>query len=175
MQYTLIINSRNSAIEVFQNLRLRATLIDWVSWVFGKNTRLVPFYEKVSRPPTNFTYIGLRDIPVRKIVGSLGREKDFDASFRPLKAHLRDRWVSIYLLFEKGEVPPIKVYKVDDVYYVEDGHHRVSVANSRDMAFIQAEIWEYPPLGGKPAAVVQALPICAGTAVRRRRSALAKS
>jgi hypothetical protein len=36
------------------------------------------------------------------------------------------------------------VHKVGDHYYVEDGHHRVSVARALGIAFIQAKVWEYP-------------------------------
>ncbi|RPJ23448.1 MAG: hypothetical protein EHM33_20885, partial [Chloroflexi bacterium] len=56
----------------------------------------------------------------------------------------RDRWVNVYLTLENSGWAPILVHKVGDQYYVEDGHHRVSVARSLEMTFIQAKIWEYP-------------------------------
>ncbi len=39
-------------------------------------------------------------------------------------------------------LPPIKVYKVGDFYFVRDGNHRVSVARQLGMEFIDAEITE---------------------------------
>jgi hypothetical protein len=88
--------------------------------------------------------MGVRDIPVPEIIGTLYRHGDFDHQFRPLKKNLRDRWVNIYLLHEKEGWPPILVHKVGENYYIEDGHHRVSVARILGMAFIEAKVWEYP-------------------------------
>jgi hypothetical protein len=88
--------------------------------------------------------IGVKEIPVKEIIGTLYRHSDFDDQFRPLKANLRDRWINIYLVHEREGWSPIMVHKVGEYYYVEDGHHRVSVARSLGIAFIQAKVWEYP-------------------------------
>src|SRR2546430_1215413 len=70
---------------------------------------------------------GVREIPLDRIRGSESRTTDFDASFHPLKEHLRQRWTRLYMLVQDSrEMPPIDVYQVDDVYFVKDGHHRVS-------------------------------------------------
>jgi hypothetical protein len=90
------------------------------------------------------------DIPVKEIIGTLYRHSDFDRQFRPLKKNLRDRWINIYLLQQNEGWPPILVHKVGSHYYVEDGHHRVSVARSLGILFIQARVWEYP-VQAKPA------------------------
>ena len=94
--------------------------------------------------------IGLQDISVKEIIGTLSRHSDFDHRFRPLKKNLLDRWINIYLLQEREGWPPILVHKVGDAYYVEDGHHRVSVARALGIVFIQAKVWEYPS-DSKPA------------------------
>ncbi len=86
----------------------------------------------------------MKDIPIDQIIGTMNRHSDFDNQFRPLKSHLRDRWINVYLALENGGWTPIAVHKVGDDYYVEDGHHRVSVARSLGNKFIQAKIWEYP-------------------------------
>jgi hypothetical protein len=88
--------------------------------------------------------IGLKEIKVDEITGTLYRHSDFDAEFRPLKKNLLDRWVNIYLLYQREGWPPILAHKVGDRYYIEDGHHRVSVARALGIAYIQAQIWEYP-------------------------------
>ena len=144
MRYNVVLNPRSIVATQFQEFHLKAVLADWFARLLRKSQKLAAFYERVPHPPTTRAYLGIQDIPLEKITGSLGRERDFDCHFRPLKKHLRDRWVSIYLLFKTEQVPPIRVYKVEDDYYVEDGHHRVSVACYIDMAYIQAEVWEYP-------------------------------
>ena len=86
------------------------------------------------------------DIPVEQIKGTVSRQSDFDHKFRPLKSHLRDRWVNSYQALENGGWSPILVHKVGDQYYVEDRHHPVSVARTLGEVFIQAKVWEYPLL-----------------------------
>src|SRR5207302_11307346 len=43
-------------------------------------------------------------------------------------------------MVEGDELPPIDVYKVDDNYYVIDGHHRVSVARNLGRPMINARV-----------------------------------
>lgn len=86
---------------------------------------------------------GVQDIPLDKIVGSAGPESkaaDFDSTFLPISPKLRDRWANIYEAMIDSEVPPIEVYKVDDKYYVVDGHRRVSVARTLGRDTIRARV-----------------------------------
>jgi hypothetical protein len=97
---------------------------------------------------------GVREIPVDKVVGSAVAEAkaaDFDPGFLPVNRRLRDRWTRIYTAMVEGdELPPIDVYKLDDAYYVIDGHHRVSVARNLGRDVINARVVEVrtrAPLG----------------------------
>lgn len=91
-------------------------------------------------------FAGVHEIPLAKIVGSAaGTAKgvDFDRAFLPVNRRLRDRWTRIYTaMVEGGELPPIDVYKLDDTYYVIDGHHRVSVARSLGRDSVNARVVE---------------------------------
>ncbi|HEX9364180.1 MAG TPA: ParB N-terminal domain-containing protein [Candidatus Dormibacteraeota bacterium] len=87
---------------------------------------------------------GVHEIPVDKIAGSVApdlKTGDFDPGFLPLNRRMRDRWTRIYQAMVEGdELPPIDVYKVDDRYYVIDGHHRVSVARRLGRPVINARV-----------------------------------
>ncbi len=86
---------------------------------------------------------GLQSIPVDCIHGSVSDNRSFDGAFRPRRMASRDRWTRVYIgLFEGAAIPPIEVYKVGDTYYVEDGHHRVSVARVLGMKTIEALVTE---------------------------------
>src|SRR3954463_154515 len=88
-----------------------------------------------SQPPRRRT-VGMRTIPLDSIVGTAeaSKERAFDAEFRPSGIG-RDRWERIWVANHAGQpLPPISVFKVGDQHYVEDGHHRVSVAHSLGMA-----------------------------------------
>jgi hypothetical protein len=120
---------RELAIEAFRRLNLKARL----SRLFSGNGALLDFNE--IDPPLNpmRTLRGLQDIPVARIVGSLGRARDFDRDFRPLKKHLRDRWIRNYLDLQTDSWAPIRVHQVGRDYFVEDGHHRITAYLWRTM------------------------------------------
>lgn len=80
-------------------------------------------------------------VPIRKIEGSLGRKEDFDASFHPLQEAIRIRWTSIYCAIRSDiPLPPVELVRTGDDFYVQDGHHRISVARSLDQESIEARI-----------------------------------
>src|SRR5215213_4361866 len=88
-------------------------------------------------------YLGMREVPVSDIVGSVGRHRDFDRAFLPSKPDLGNRWRRIDEIMDKGEVlPPVSLYKIGDAYFVQDGNHRVSVARQRGVEMIDAEVVE---------------------------------
>jgi hypothetical protein len=88
-------------------------------------------------------YVGLREVPVSQIVGSVGRHRDFDRAFLPSKPDLGTRWRRIDEIMDRGEeLPPVSLYKIGDVYFVQDGNHRVSVALQRGVEMIDAEVIE---------------------------------
>jgi uncharacterized ParB-like nuclease family protein len=87
---------------------------------------------------------GVHEIPIDKIVGSVApdaKTSDFDPAWLPLNRRMRERWTRIYQAMVEGdELPPIDVYKVDDSYYVIDGHHRVSVSRNLGRPTINARV-----------------------------------
>jgi hypothetical protein len=91
------------------------------------------------------SYRGLQDVPLDRIVGSVGRYRDFTTSFLPKTNEMQERWSRVYAQANSLEgLPPIELYKVDDVYFVRDGNHRVSVARQLGNKTIQAHVTELP-------------------------------
>lgn len=88
-------------------------------------------------------YRGVQTVPVEAIVGSLNRYHQFDRAFLPVENELAQRWQSVDRAFYKDVgLPPILLYKVGQVYFVVDGHHRVSVAREQGQEYIDAEVRE---------------------------------
>src|SRR3954454_3501415 len=86
---------------------------------------------------------GLKVVPLDAIVGTVDRAADFDRGFRPTTTRLRSRWERIAAAQRRGEpLPPVSLFKVGDLYFVRDGHHRVSVAKSLGRADIDAYVTE---------------------------------
>jgi hypothetical protein len=135
--------SRMVAIEEFQQVLGKAQAGFLFRRLLSKHGGLESFQSLLPDLKPARHYRGTVEIPVERIVGSVDRGADFDGSFRPLASHLRDRWISVYLLAGEAGWPPIRVLQAGERFYVEDGHNRVSVARRLGMQTIQAEVWEY--------------------------------
>jgi hypothetical protein len=87
--------------------------------------------------------LGLQVITLDSIVGSVDRSREFDRRFRPTSGQVRERWQRLALAQRRGEpIPPIEVYRVGDMHFVVDGHHRVSVAHALGLRTIDAYVTE---------------------------------
>ena len=87
--------------------------------------------------------LGLRTIRLATIVGTLDARPDFDCRFRPASNRVRPRWERLALAQRRGEpIPPIDVYRVGDLHFVADGHHRVSIAAATGQDTIDAYVTE---------------------------------
>jgi hypothetical protein len=130
--------------EDFEKARSRGRIQSLLSSLAWKNSDLLSFYAVTELlKPKNETYLGMRVIPVNQIIGSEGRYQDFSMAFYPKKELLRTRWRSIDRATKEYVIlPPISVYKLGQWYFVRDGNHRVSVAKTQGVEFIDAEVVE---------------------------------
>ncbi len=88
-------------------------------------------------------YRGMKTVEVEKITGSVGRCRDFDESFLPLRVSMAHRWGRVDRAYHQGvELPAVSLYKIGEAYFVCDGNHRVSVAKYHKVAAIDAEVVE---------------------------------
>jgi hypothetical protein len=96
-------------------------------------------------------YAGMETVPLISIRGSEGRPGDFDCDFNPLKDHNAHRWVSIAAARHLGALmPPVDLIQVGDIYFVRDGHHRISVARALGQQEIEAEVTVWQADGPLP-------------------------
>jgi hypothetical protein len=138
----------------YGRVRRRAWWRDVVARLAGRQNQLLS-YEAVKRSLKlgGPIYRGVKTVPVAQIVGSVDRYRDFDDVFLPKQDSTAHRWKSIARAFYNDvDLPPVRLYKVGDAYFVMDGHHRVSVAREQGIDFIDAEVQE----------VVSRVPISAG-------------
>jgi hypothetical protein len=140
----------------FTRARRRARLRALVARIRREHTsnRLLPF-DDVRRElvANNRLHRGTRVVEVDRIVGSVGRYDEFDRSFLPARASIRERWKRIARAFHRGDdLPPVELYKLGEAYFVVDGHPRVSVARYHDVPTVEAAVVEFHPK--LPAALV---------------------
>jgi hypothetical protein len=85
--------------------------------------------------------IGLKVVPLDAIVGTIDRGRDFDRSFRPTSGRMRSRWEQIAAAMRRGEsMPPVDLLEIGEIYFVRDGHHRVSVSRALGRTDIDANV-----------------------------------
>lgn len=128
----------------FQRARFRAFLNQAWGTFSGKRSTLLSYDEiKEKLHVGGPIYRGVKTIRVDQIAGSLNRYHEFDSVFLPASDTLAERWQSVNRAFyQEISLPPVVLYKVGDVYFVVDGHHRVSVARQQGQLYIEAEVRE---------------------------------
>ncbi len=133
-------------LNVFQNARRKAFVQELMGLMRGQSAELLSFDDiKARLRLREESYKGLQNVPVDKIVGSVGRYRDFTSNFLPRGSTSRDRWSRVYAQVNSLEgTPPVELYQVGDVYFVRDGNHRVSVAKQLGNETIEAHVTELP-------------------------------
>ena len=114
---------------------------------FKKQENLKSFTEiQKEENAYNSVNLGIKEIRLDKIVGSVEKYSYFDKNFVPKNDIVKQRWINIYVGYMMDSMlPPVILYKIKDDYYVYDGNHRVSVAKFLNFASIEAEVEEFLP------------------------------
>ncbi len=140
------------ALQMFQRARFWGQVRRGWAQLTGASSSLLSLCD-VERSCTirGRAHVGTRSVPLKQIQGSEGRCRDFDADFNPLLAHDRGRWVGVATAWEiEGELPPVQLIQVGELYFVRDGHHRISVARQRGQSAIDAEVTVWQVEGPLP-------------------------
>jgi hypothetical protein len=124
--------------------QVAARLVNWIWHRPESASRLLLLQEVAGLLGTHSERrLGLQTIPLATIVGTLDPRRDFDHRFRPTSNRIRSRWERLALAQRRGEqIPPIQVYRVGEMHFVEDGHHRVSIAAATRQQTIDAYVTE---------------------------------
>ena len=128
----------------FRSARTKSLMRSVWGLLRGRDTKLMAWDEVRDKLKLRgLIYRGVQTVALDKIVGSVGRYRDFDDEFLPTQNQSADRWRKVNRAFyEDISLPPVKLYKVGEVYFVLDGNHRVSVARDHGSTYIDAEVQE---------------------------------
>ncbi len=142
------------ALARYREACFRARLGQVWSAVSGRPSRLLRLGDVKGACTVRAShYAGIQTVSIRQIRGSEGRAKDFDAGFGPITSHSQWRWLNVASARLQGvPLPPVELVQVGQVYYVRDGHHRISVARAWGQESIEAEVtvWDVvEPLPGE--------------------------
>lgn len=129
----------------FDSARLAALMRDLLAHLLNRPPDLLRFDDVRERLRLKRVVDrGTQEVPIDRIVGTIGREREFSRAFFPREESLRERWEEISELAEgQRGFPPVELYQVGEVYFVVDGHHRVSVARANAAPSIEARVKEF--------------------------------
>ena len=130
----------------FQQARKQAQLETLLARFQGQSADLLA-YDDIYRQlkATGSSARGLRQIPLEAIVGSVNRANDFSRTFLPRNSGNEERWANLLAIADEktlDALPPIHVYQIGSAYFVQDGHHRVSIARRQGLTQIHAYVTE---------------------------------
>ncbi len=130
------------ASDDFNKAKSKATIHSILGALTPEKQRLLSLEDvKKLVKPKSETYLGMKTVPLKLIVGSEGRYKDFTKAFLPKKEFSRSRWENVDKAHLQSIIlPPIKLYEIGGTYFVRDGNHRVSVAKAQGVMDIDAEV-----------------------------------
>ena len=133
---------RDTPLDQFRHARRRAGIERFLAWLRRRSAALLCYEEmRDGQVPRRVRELGVQEIPLESVVGSVGRCSDYTRGFMPLKDNDRLRWTRVMEAARSAlDLPPIRAYRVGETYFVADGHHRVSVARERGQRFITAKV-----------------------------------
>lgn len=134
--------ARQAARQLYQRAYTSGWLGQMWAALTGRSHDLLNLAEVAANNAVGNRYsIGRQAVPICQIRGSQGRCNDFDRNFYPLQDHLKSRWLRVATAWQLGiALPPVELIQVGDIYFVRDGHHRISVAKALGQLEINAEV-----------------------------------
>jgi len=140
-----------AARQLYQRVSLRGWLGKIWSTLTARPNLLLNLAEIEANGSVDNRYsAGVQMVPLRQIQGSQGRCHDFDRNFYPLQNHLKSRWLGVAAARQLGKaLPLVELIQVGDIYFVRDGHHRISVARALGQIEIEAEVRVWQMAGDK--------------------------
>lgn len=149
----------HSALHLFNTARWQSTVERVRSALRRQAWRLFDLDGIAPGQVRNRCYAGVHSVAISQIRGSMSRTGDFDRGFHPLNDRLRSRWISVAMARTQSvPLPPVSLVQVGGLYFVQDGHHRISVARARGESAIDAEVmvWDvHGPLPWEPQPALQ--------------------
>ncbi len=85
--------------------------------------------------------LGVVQVPLAEIVGSVGRARHFPGGLRPGRGLTPSRVRRLMRALHHGKIlPPVLLYRIGHEYFIADGHHRIAAARMAGQQDVDAEV-----------------------------------
>lgn len=133
----------NPVVQIPAWVRRVMELIGRAAGARGANGRLQTLDEALGgRRMARVDHVGRQMVAISQVRGttSPSRCHDFDTNFRLRSRHGQSRWDGVLQAWRRRTLPPVALVQMGDTYFVQDGHHRVSVAHACGHELIAADV-----------------------------------
>ena len=132
----------HEAVTLYEETRRRSMITRIWAGIRRRDAHLLDLSEVHRHTPSRAgREIQAQNVPLCLVRGSENRSRDFDMDFRPIRDYTKTRWVGIACAMLLGSsLPPVELIQAGDIYYVRDGHHRISVAKALGQEYIDAKV-----------------------------------
>jgi hypothetical protein len=143
-QAQMVLNQTQTkgALALFRQAFARGKMVQLLGLILNKQNHLLSI-DQITNGEDVYArhHAGIKTVPIKMIRGSEGRSEDFDRSFNPIKKHNMYRWMGVATLRLKGRtLPAVDLVQIGELFFVIDGHHRISVAWALGEKFIDANV-----------------------------------
>lgn len=134
--------SMRSLLALFRKRRARGLVYRLWARLTRRRSRLFNLDETLREHPVESGhYAGVKPVPIDTIQGTQGKADEFDAQFNPIQDRSLSRWLNVARQKLRGrDLPPVELIEVNGIYYVRDGHHRISVSRAMGQTYVDAEV-----------------------------------
>ncbi len=137
----------DQAVRTFDSIRTKGWLQKFWAFLNSRSSRILELdaIKTTTCCIRSKRYEGLKTVEIQQIRGTENRGNDFDIHFNPVRKSDKERWVNVAMaILEECGLPPVELIKVEDTYFVRDGHHRISAAKAFGQQEIEAVVtrWE---------------------------------
>lgn len=134
--------SNRKPVAMFDRMFGRGVFRRLFARLTGRSFHLLDIDDVLKKDPVEAGYAaGIQSVRIDRIRGTRGKAGEFDAEFNPVQQRSRMRWIAVAIEKLQGrDLPPVELIQVGNVYYVCDGHHRISVSRALGQIYIDADV-----------------------------------
>jgi hypothetical protein len=133
------------ARPLFEHARHQAQFYHFICQMIGKRRQLACLDQHIAHTAQS-TKLCVAPVAIRDIRGSVNRMREFDCDFYPLTNEVELRWLRIASMMLQGKMlPPVELIRTGDLYFVADGHHRISVSRTLGYIYVDALVHSAEP------------------------------
>ncbi|MEW5958254.1 MAG: hypothetical protein AB1801_11050, partial [Chloroflexota bacterium] len=141
--------------DLYFRSQIRGGLSRLWTWLKGGSNNLLDLADIEAHRLVQTRHYGQEElVSISQIRGSQGRCYEFDANFNLRQITRKQQWINLAVAWlREVPLPPVELIQIGDIYFVRDGHLRISVARTlgQEMILARVTVWQVAESLARPA------------------------